>query len=132
MTNGALARTKSRRMKPLMYGCARLAAVTILDPSVEYGERGSTQTAEQVDCHYRWSSRRPVRRSNAHSHARDRGRISSTELASIVGAQRPNVTAVLRELEEDGLLHPAFPSGRGRGFHYLSSTPDSPNEGSDQ
>lgn len=86
----------------------------------------------QLDDQFGWSSRRPGRRSIAQAYARDRGRISSTELASIVGAQRPNVTAVLRELEEDGLLHPAFPSGRGRGFHYLSSTADPPQTGSDK
>lgn len=60
----------------------------------------------------------PSRRSIALSYAQARGRVSSTELASISHTQRTNVSSVLKDLEDEGLLRPAFPSGRGRGFHY--------------
>lgn len=63
--------------------------------------------------------RGPTRRAIALTYAQARGRISSTELASIAHTQRPNVSSVLKDLEDEGMLRPAFPSGRGRGFHYL-------------
>lgn len=51
--------------------------------------------------------------------ARGRGRVSTTELASIVGASPSNVSAVLRGLERDGLLRPSRANRRGAGFYYL-------------
>ncbi len=67
----------------------------------------------------RWPSREEI----ALSFARARGRISSTELASIVGASAPNVGAVLAALAEDGNLFPSRPVRRGAGFHYLADAP---------
>jgi len=46
-----------------------------------------------------------------------RGRISSTELASLVGAYASNVGAVLKRVEEDGVLGPSRASRRGAGFY---------------
>lgn len=54
----------------------------------------------------------------AQSYARGRGRISSTELASLVGASPSNVGGVLKSLVADGLLSPSNTTGRGRGFFY--------------
>lgn len=60
----------------------------------------------------------PSRKSIAASYARERGRISSTELGSLVGASGSNVGATLKELASEGILSPSSPAGRGRGFYY--------------
>ncbi|WP_194165048.1 ATP-binding protein [Pseudactinotalea sp. HY160] len=60
----------------------------------------------------------PDRPGVATSFARARGRISSTELGSIVDASPSNVGVVLKQLSSDGLLSPSNPAGRGRGFYY--------------
>lgn len=60
----------------------------------------------------------PTRREIAISYARARGRISSTELGSLVGASGTNVGGNLKELAADGFLTPSNPTGRGRGFFY--------------
>lgn len=56
-----------------------------------------------------------------------RGRISSSQLAGIVGGQASNVGRVLRRLANDGALIPSSPTGRGQGFHYTPVT-QSPTE----
>ena len=53
------------------------------------------------------------------NYASHRGRISSTELGSLLDAHPSNVSPVLRRLEEEGLLRPSRPNHRGRGFFYL-------------
>lgn len=52
------------------------------------------------------------------SYARGRGRISSTELGSLLGRAPSNVGAILRGLEDDGYLEPSRPNRRGAGFFY--------------
>lgn len=59
--------------------------------------------------------------------ASTRGRISSSQLAGIVGGQASNVGRVLRRLANDGALIPSSPTGRGQGFHYTPVT-QSPTE----
>ncbi|MEU4388586.1 hypothetical protein [Promicromonospora sp. NPDC023805] len=59
--------------------------------------------------------------------ARARGRISSTELASIVGAAPPNVGPVLRKLEDQGQLEPGRQARRGPGFFYRPAADIGPN-----
>jgi predicted ArsR family transcriptional regulator len=54
--------------------------------------------------------------------SRGRGRISSTELADIVGVKVPQVQATLKALVDDGVIEPARGTG-GRGFHYLPTDP---------
>lgn len=69
--------------------------------------------------------RKPVTRAQvALSWASARGRISTTELASIVGAHATNVGGVLKSLESDGLLMPGRQSRRGPGFFYVPTTAD--------
>jgi ATP-dependent DNA helicase RecG len=63
--------------------------------------------------------RSPQRRDVALDYARARGRISTTELASIVKALPPNVGAVLKGLEQEGLLTPGRENRRGPGFFYV-------------
>lgn len=61
-----------------------------------------------------WSTREAV----AASYAAARGRISSTELGSLVDAHPGNMGSILKGLENQGLLAPAWPSRGGRGFYY--------------
>jgi ATP-dependent DNA helicase RecG len=63
-------------------------------------------------------SRAPSREQIARSYARARGRISTTELGSIVGAARANVGGALRALEQQGELEPSRQNRRGAGFYY--------------
>ncbi|MGJ3508395.1 ATP-binding protein [Enemella sp. A6] len=60
----------------------------------------------------------PTRPEIAVSYAKVRGRISSTELGSLVNASATNVGSILKALAEDGVLTPSSPAGRGRGFYY--------------
>lgn len=64
------------------------------------------------------AGRVPSREQVARDYARARGRISTTELASILGAQRTNVGTVLQELERQGELAPSRANRRGAGFYY--------------
>jgi len=60
----------------------------------------------------------PDRSEVAVAWATARGRVSSTELASIVGAHPANVQGVLRALEERDLIVPSRTNRRGAGFFY--------------
>lgn len=60
----------------------------------------------------------PTRTEIARSFAKARGRISSTELGSLVNASGTNVGSTLKALAADGVLAPSTPTGRGRGFYY--------------
>lgn len=60
----------------------------------------------------------PDRAEVALSYAAARGRISSTELASLVGAHSSNVGSVLKALEDEGHLAPSRQNRRGQGFFY--------------
>ncbi|MDO8143946.1 ATP-binding protein [Isoptericola sp. 178] len=65
----------------------------------------------------------PRRETIARDYVRERGRISSTELGGLVDASPTNVGGTLRILEDEGLVEPAWPSRRGKGFHYVLSAP---------
>lgn len=67
----------------------------------------------------------PSRAEVATSYAQARGRISTTELGSLVGASATNVGGTLKALAASGVLTPSTPAGRGRGFFYRWSSPDS-------
>lgn len=60
----------------------------------------------------------PTRTEVGKSYAEARGRISSTELGSLVGASGTNVGGTLKALAADGVLTPSSSVGRGRGFYY--------------
>lgn len=55
--------------------------------------------------------------------ARHRGRISTTELGSIVGAHPSAMSRVLQRLEDAGQLRPNRATRTGRGFFYLLGAP---------
>lgn len=61
----------------------------------------------------------PSRAHVAESYVTARGRLSSTELASIVGASPTNLQKLLRDLEQDGILAPGRETKRGAGFFYV-------------
>lgn len=61
---------------------------------------------------------RPSRIEIARSYARARGRISTTELGSLVDARATNMGGALKTLEQEGVLEPSSESGGGRGFYY--------------
>lgn len=61
-----------------------------------------------------WPSRPMI----AAGYAAARGRISSTELASIVDAHASNVGGVLKALEDEGVVTPSRDNRRGKGFFY--------------
>lgn len=60
----------------------------------------------------------PARAEIARSYAEARGRISSTELGSLVGSSGTNVGVTLKALAAEGVLAPSSPAGRGRGYFY--------------
>lgn len=60
----------------------------------------------------------PSRAQIARTYAHARGRISTTELGSLVNASGTNVGATLKALEQEGRLEPSSPARRGRGFYY--------------
>lgn len=66
------------------------------------------------------AGRRPGREQVARTYARARGRISTTELASILGAHRTNIGNVLQGLERQGELAPSRENRRGVGFYYVA------------
>ncbi|WP_344602485.1 ATP-binding protein [Sporichthya brevicatena] len=61
----------------------------------------------------------PSRERIAKSYSRARGRVSTTELAGIVGASPTNVGGVLKSLERQGDLKPSRATRRGPGFYYV-------------
>lgn len=64
----------------------------------------------------------PTRAQVARSYVEARGRISSTELGSLVGAHPTNLQRLLRELEQQGVLVPGRDNRRGAGFHYVRAS----------
>jgi ATP-dependent DNA helicase RecG len=60
----------------------------------------------------------PSRTEIARTYAAARGRISTTELGSLVSASATNVGSTLKALATEGVLAPSSPAGRGRGFFY--------------
>ena len=63
--------------------------------------------------------RQPSRSAIARAWAEHRGRISSSELAGIVGAHPTNLQRVLKDLEAEGVLAPGREVRRGAGFFYV-------------
>lgn len=72
----------------------------------------------ELDAEAGWRPVAPNRRSIALGYAAIRGRISTTELGSLVGAHPTNVGSVLRALEDEGRLEPSRANRRGSGFFY--------------
>lgn len=75
---------------------------------------------QRIDKDYDRTRTWPARDEIAASYAATRGRISSTELGSLVGASATNVGGVLKRLEDQGILTPSRPNRRGQGFFYAA------------
>lgn len=56
------------------------------------------------------------------SYVRERGRISSTEAASLLGSSANTARTALDDLERDGVLASGRPQRRGRGFFYVPAS----------
>lgn len=82
--------------------------------------RSARSALQQAGERRGWRAQAPeiTPRSAALHWAASRGRVSTPELASILGASPTNVSRHLRELEAEGLLRPSRPSRSGRGFFY--------------
>lgn len=78
----------------------------------------ATQVLARADRAAGQRRRPPSRGDIAADWASHRGRISTTELGSIVGASPTNVGGVLKDLERAGVLAPGRESRRGAGFFY--------------
>lgn len=78
----------------------------------------AAQRLAELDREAGWRPVNPDRRSIALGYAAVRGRISTTELGSLVGAHPTNVGTVLRALEAEGRLEPSRAVRRGAGFFY--------------
>lgn len=76
------------------------------------------EALEVADLTFSHTRLHPTRAQVARSYAQARGRISTTELGSLVNASGTNVGPVLKTLEREGLLEPSSPARRGRGFYY--------------
>lgn len=76
------------------------------------------QHLKDCDANHGSSRKYPSAGLVARTYAAARGRISSTELGSILHKHYTNVGHVLKDLSEEGILLPSNPSGRGQGFHY--------------
>ena len=63
--------------------------------------------------------RPPSRLSLLSAYAQERGRISSTEAASLLDTSASTARSLLDELERDGVLRPGREQRRGRGFFYV-------------
>jgi ATP-dependent DNA helicase RecG len=78
-----------------------------------------------------WRHDRPSRKAIALDYAAARGRISTTELGSLVDASPTNVNVVLKSLADEGLLRPSRANRRGPGFYYqyVGSSPSGRSDG---
>lgn len=122
--NGTLERLSGAR-------CGSVALIKRVDgvpptaKSVWALEPDAVARLHELDAEHGVHRPQPSRREVAESYAKARGRISSTELASILGVSASNVGAVLKSIANQGLLQASNASGRGQGFHYRWTEPDS-------
>ena len=59
----------------------------------------------------------------ARSYVQARGRLSTTELGSIIGLSSAGTAPLIRKLERVGVMRPAWANRKGRGFHYVLTEP---------
>ncbi len=69
-----------------------------------------------------WVRPVPEREAVALEWARHRGRISTTELGSVVGAHPNSMNRILQRLKDSGNLQPSRAASTGRGFYYVPAT----------
>lgn len=84
---------------------------------------GARRALDEEDVAVGRTRRSLDRASVAVTWARHRGRVSTTELGSIVGTNPTNVNRLLQGLEDDGAIVPGRSSRTGRGFFYVPAPP---------
>jgi ATP-dependent DNA helicase RecG len=87
--------------------------------------RRALERLSELDAVAGWRQDRPSRKTVALDYAAARGRISTTELGSLVDANPTNVGGVLKSLADEGLLEPSRENRRGPGFYYRYAGPES-------
>jgi ATP-dependent DNA helicase RecG len=80
--------------------------------------RRALERLNDLDNQAGWRQDRPGRKAVALDYAAARGRISTTELGSLVDANPTNVGGVLKSLVDEGLLEWSRANRRGPGFFY--------------
>ena len=80
--------------------------------------RRALERLDELDAIAGWRQDRPSRKTVALDYAAARGRISTTELGSLVDANPTNVGGVLKSLADEGMLEPSRANRRGPGFYY--------------
>ena len=68
------------------------------------------------------------RQTVARSYVQSRGRLSTTELGSILGISAAGAIPLIQKLERTGVVQPAWAHRKGRGFHYVLKDPVSGEE----
>ena len=68
------------------------------------------------------------RQALARSYVQSRGRLSTTELGSILGISAAGAVPLIQKLERTGVVQPAWAHRKGRGFHYVLKDPVSGEE----
>ena len=63
------------------------------------------------------------RQAVARSYVQSRGRLSTTELGSILGISAAGAVPLIQKLERTGVVQPAWAHRKGRGFHYVLKDP---------
>jgi len=63
------------------------------------------------------------RQAVARSYVQSRGRLSTTELGSILGISAAGAIPLIQKLERTGVVQPAWAHRKGRGFHYVLKDP---------
>ena len=80
--------------------------------------RRALDRLDELDAQAGWHHDRPSRKAVALDYAAARGRISTTELGSLVNANPTNVGVVLKALADEGVLAGSRANRRGPGFFY--------------
>ena len=114
---GALAKLSRATLEGSPLISAVLGAPTAAEPVWCLTARGVGRL-HRADQEFGSTRSWPKREQIASSYARRTGRISSTELGSLTRSDPTNMGQVLKDLEQQGVLEPAWPSRRGKGFYY--------------
>jgi predicted transcriptional regulator with HTH domain len=64
------------------------------------------------------------RQAVARSYVQSRGRISTTELGSVLGTSTTSTTPLIQKLERIGVVVPVWNQRKGRGFHFVLKEPE--------
>lgn len=126
-TNEFMARTLLRRLSSIKVSGAwflvPVAGVPTEGPEVwtlsQPAREGLTSLYDRVKLAMPGRDRQAV----ARSYVQSRGRLSTTELGSILGISAAGAVPLIQKLERIGVVQPAWAHRKGRGFHYVLKDP---------